>query len=330
MTKSYFWVYISLLAATILVVVLWQRIVKKQKKWPVILCFAICGSIFASWTFEWGPQRPAFIQLLATPLGWFWKLFPVPNLDRPHIIFFIFSALVWFIYWTALGALIGFVLRKMFRFLRRQRKGADLVAESGAAAVEQPSGEKWDVLRFIYPIGFWGLLIYFTLEKQKLLPISLVLFWLFLIGVVAFFIFTFIRRFPPTKPYSAWCAVHAALETLPAALLFSPTVMNFYMFLYFAPATLAVLSFLFSNNFKSGGSLLWLSILITLCPVICFWFVLWSIRFIQHSWQLKRQTDSKVSNVVPILCIAAIGAVIFDVIGRIVYSSLFGNSGLGP
>lgn len=188
-------------------------------------------------------------------------------------------------------------------------------------------------MRFIYTVGFLGLAVFFGLAGGKIhnwKPIAFVLLWLVLICLASFPLLRLAKRFPPTKPYSDWCLIHSALKTLPAALLFSPTVVNLYMVAFPAPATLVLLGLLFLPRYKMQGGLLWGNISIAIGGFICFWFLIWVGKFIHQSQKLNKETDSRVSALGPILCISVIGAGIFGAAAWFLYRMITGFAGSGP
>ena len=115
MTRLY---YISLLCV-LLVGLGWlfrnqpvcRAIIRFTAKWFFVLAGIVAGATFADWALYQNP-RPAFCVFLETPLFWFFSY--VDHLRIiPHDLLAWLAIIIpfWFIYWTFLGALAGFVPR---------------------------------------------------------------------------------------------------------------------------------------------------------------------------------------------------------------------------
>jgi hypothetical protein len=119
-----------------------------------------------------------------------------------------------------------------------------------------------------------------------------ILLWLVIGFGILLLVEALTRRYPPKTPYSTWCAVCAALTSLPLALLFSPTIIVMGWSGCPAPAALVLLGMAIIPEAWEHG---WARE--NLPPaVIGFlgsWSLLWLISFIRRARKLERAAEGK-------------------------------------
>jgi hypothetical protein len=116
-----------------------RAIIRFIVKWFLVLAGIVGGATFADWALYQNP-RPGFCVFLQTPLFWLFTYFD-------HLRIFPHDSLawlgifipLWFIYWTFLGALAGFVPRLLFCLYGTYWRRDDARHESGKPG-------KWEMM----------------------------------------------------------------------------------------------------------------------------------------------------------------------------------------
>ena len=98
---------------------------RSMNKWIPVSVGSAVGLVFGVVTFFQNP-RPAVCVFLQTPMLWVCdaidkaRVFPKESLEGLIVVI-----PLWFIYWTVLGALLGFLLWLMFKLFIRLRRHDD-------------------------------------------------------------------------------------------------------------------------------------------------------------------------------------------------------------
>ncbi len=118
--------------------------------------------------------------------------------------------------------------------------------------------------------------------------IKLILAWIVICLGLLLPVRIFYRRYPPKVAYSFGCAVCAALNTLPIAFFFSPTILILGWFPFPAPAGLVLIYCAFDFEFHANNNeLIRNNRGIAMIGFLGFWLVAWIMNLIYISRKLQ-------------------------------------------